>query len=711
MTAWPNDPLFQYQWHLLNLGLFGGVRGVDLNVVPVWRDYTGKGVTIGVYDSGVEYDHPDLAGNYNPGLHIVLPDETIHDPYPTGYDDWRNAHGTEVAGIIAATGNNGEGVIGVAPGATLTGVNILDAGTFMTDAAREAGAMFLAMAQQASFDVVNHSWGPIVPFSTFTNFYFEGLFNFTLPIRYSLEEGRGGLGTIMVVSAGNSRDVGDNVNYSNFGNDPGVITVAAGTNQGDINYYSTPGASILVTAPVDRHLADTRPDLPFPRWTTTTDWMGGNGASPSERSVGFDGGDYTDMMNGTSAAAPMVSGVVALMLEANPGLGYRDVQEILAATARDFRSGKGEFELYSWQTNGATEWNGGGMRFSHDYGYGFVDARAAVRLAETWDRQSTTQNEVYAEYTSPTAMGAVIPDGDANGWSYSFTLDNAMEVEWVELDFHAHHTWYADLVVTLTSPHGTVSTLVNRPGLPTKWVTPDPENPAYTPDGFAGEGDLSYIFSSVAHWGENSAGVWTVTVKDLGPGGTGYVDEFSVLAYGRPHRDGEIFVYTDDYAELLMQDLLRLDIVGTAGIDTLNAAAVSSNSIIDLRPGTISSRIDGKAVLIGTGGGVIENAYGGDGNDIIIGNAADNVLAGGRGADTLTGGAGADRFVLNRFTDTDVVTDFNAAEGDRILVADGLSWTVIDAGRGALIDAGSGNALLLLGVPASGVRDDWFLVA
>jgi subtilisin family serine protease len=82
-------------------------------------------------------------------------------------------------------------------------------------------------------------------------------------------------------------------------------------------------------------------------------------------------------MNGTSFSSPVVSGVAALMLDANPGLGWRDVQEILAATAGRTGSPAG------WSFNGADNWNGGGMHVSHDYGFGLVDAYAAVRVAES----------------------------------------------------------------------------------------------------------------------------------------------------------------------------------------------------------------------------------------------------------------------------------------------------------------------------------------
>ncbi|HVJ70317.1 MAG TPA: S8 family serine peptidase, partial [Sphingomicrobium sp.] len=173
--------------------------------------------------------------------------------------------------------------------------------------------------------------------------------------------------TILVKSAGNNRGSGFDTNYDNFTNHRQVIAVGAVDHNGVVSYYSTPGANLLVVAPSSTYGVG----------LTTTDIAGAGGNNS---------GDYITGFTGTSAAAPQVSGVVALMLEANPDLGWRDVQEILAMSARqvgDPASLTGS-EKYQWSYNGAANWNGGGMHFSNDYGFGLVDALAAVRLAESW---------------------------------------------------------------------------------------------------------------------------------------------------------------------------------------------------------------------------------------------------------------------------------------------------------------------------------------
>lgn len=694
MAALPNDPLFQYQWHLLNTGQFGGRPGVDANVVPVWDDYTGKGVTVGIYDSGVQYTHPDLAANYDASLHTRVAG-TVMDQLSTDFSVPFNAHGTAVAGIVAETANNGIGGAGVAYGATLSGADVLGVPTQTIQDAM--------MAQQDRYDVVNHSWG--FGTATQTNTMLSTNEDFSFALTAAALTGRGGLGTVMVAAAGNDRWVGDNANHTDFQNDRHLISVAAGSNQGDIINYSTPGTPNLVTAAVDRNIILPRTEPQYPDRTVTTDWMGPDGMSPTI-TPGYDDGDYTDRMNGTSAAAPVVSGVTALMLEANPALGYRDVQEILAASARVYTGAPGTYERYDWQVNGAGTWNGGGMHYSPDYGYGFVDARAAVRLAETWERQSTAFNEAKVTGGPLTDPAAVIPDQSAAGLTRSFTVTDDIDVEWVEFGVLADHSWWGDLKITLTSPDGTQSVLMDRPGVSPDWL------PSWStvanPVGIQGQTTLNYIFTSVAHRGEGSAGTWTVNIQDLGGKGTGELHDFGLTAYGKVASEDDLLVFTDEYAELAVADTIRATLIDAAGTDTLNASAVSGNSLIDLRSGALSS-IDGAPLRIATGT-VIEKAHGGDGNDTIIGNDAANVLAGWRGADVLTGGAGADRFVLNAQTDADVVTDFLFAQGDRIQIATGAVWTVADAAGGALVSLGT-NSLLLQGVSAAQVNSGWFVTA
>ena len=114
----PTDGMVSTQWHLKNTGQTGGTAGIDINVSAVWDDYTGAGVSIGIYDDGVDFTHSDLNDNYDASQHLVIGGTTYSAMPTTGY------HGTAVAGLIAAE-NNGTGTVGVAYGASITGVPIL----------------------------------------------------------------------------------------------------------------------------------------------------------------------------------------------------------------------------------------------------------------------------------------------------------------------------------------------------------------------------------------------------------------------------------------------------------------------------------------------------------------------------------------------------------------------------------------------------------
>jgi len=114
------------------------------------------------------------------------------------------------------------------------------------------------------------------------------------------------------------------------------------------------------------------------------------------------------------------------------------------------------------------------------------------------------------------------------------------------------------------------------------------------------------------------------------------------------------------------------------------------------------------------GGQGADVVYGEAGNDMLVGNLGDDTLFGGQGSDIMAGNGGADVFVFGRGSgsDRDAVADFNAAEGDRIALADGVTYTVAsDAAGNAVLMLSSGDTAILVGVSASVVNTDWFVVA
>ena len=491
----PSDPLFGNQWHLDNTGQGGGQAGIDINVTGIWEEFTGQGVMVAVVDDGVEYTHADLDANYDTSRDYDYGGND-DDPAPGLFD----AHGTAVAGLIAAE-RDGVGTVGVAYDATITGFRIFG-GVVTNDEFQDVFERHV----DAGIDVSNNSWG-------YGGYFID---NFDSPafagVGQAIEEavtlGRDGLGTNILFAAANSRQFGQDANYHSYQNARETIAVAAVDNTGEVSYYSTPGAPILIAAPSNGGTLG----------ITTTDRSG---------SLGYASGDYTASFGGTSAATPITSGVVALMLEANPDLGYRDVQEILAYSARQV-----DPVDPGWAWNGADDWNGGGLHVSHDFGFGLVDAHAAVRLAETWDVQSTHANEAVVSVTR--APGKAVVDGGTMFDQAS--VATGLDIDHVEVELNLEHDWIGDLVIRLTSPDGTDSVLVNRPGkgITSYWGT--------------WQDDIDFTLSSTHHWGEVGVGTWTLTVEDHYPADGGTLHDWTRRLFGDAASDDDTYVYTDEFA-------------------------------------------------------------------------------------------------------------------------------------------------------------------
>ena len=231
----PTDPLFSIQWHFPLIG----------NIEAIWADYSGSGVTVGVYDDGVEAGHEDLAPNYDASLHLV---DDLGNPLPPVPLSAFDGHGTAVAGIIGAA-NNGIGGVGVAWGVTLAGVNIDfdETGLYGSINAPDPTEFLDLVRQGAKFDIVSNSWGSTPLYQAYQSL---ATYSFDAVVEQAYGDisasGRGGLGTIVVKSAGNNnRDSnGAGLNASRF-----TITVAATEADGMAAWYSNFGSSILVTAP------------------------------------------------------------------------------------------------------------------------------------------------------------------------------------------------------------------------------------------------------------------------------------------------------------------------------------------------------------------------------------------------------------------------------------------------------------------------------
>ena len=255
-------------------------------------------------------------------------------------------------------------------------------------------------------DIYSNSWGP------FDGDAFSWLYSLTGPgpltvaaFESDFTTGRNGYGNVITWAGGNGHGDSDNSNYDGYANARQTISVGAITNTGTQSWYSEPGANVLVVAHSNSGSTGIH----------TADIPGSGGYNSS--------GDINPSFGGTSSATPLVSGVVALILEVDPTLTARDVMAILANSAR-----KNDPRDSSWSTNGA------GHEISHKYGFGAVDAHAAVTLAN-WTKLQT-ETTFGTTISSPSIS---IPDNGAPVTD-TITVNQDLKIEHVNIVVNITHS-------------------------------------------------------------------------------------------------------------------------------------------------------------------------------------------------------------------------------------------------------------------------------
>ena len=477
------DPLLDAQWHLANTGQSGGIAGEDLRARAAWGITRGEGARVAVIDDAIEIVHPDLVANVVGAAGYNYRPAVLGNPYPLPCAADED-HGTAVAGVILARDNNLIGGAGVAPRAALVGYNPLSTG-FSADIADALGRGL------SDTGVFNNSWG-----SPDDGTLHRVDASFQSAIDRGTASGRGGRGAVYVFPAGNGgcyatrpgsgACIGETAGMDGYLNHPGVMVACTVDHRGRKPRYAETGANLLVCGPGSN-----------------------DGATASITTLAPQGG-FRSQFNGSSAAAPMVSGVAALMLAHNPLLTWRDVRLILAQTAR-----RNDAADPGW-VNGPA-----GLAHHPSYGFGVADAQAALAAARNWPSVggSASLRSCGPYVRTP---GLALPDVSGTGTTTredSLTVGaecQISKIEYVEIDFSASHPYSGDLRIRLISPGGLVSELAAE----------------RVCEGVCGQYD-GWRFGAVRHLNESPGGTWRLQVTDAQAGDVGTWQAWGLRFQGR----------------------------------------------------------------------------------------------------------------------------------------------------------------------------------
>ncbi|XP_057186302.1 proprotein convertase subtilisin/kexin type 6 isoform X2 [Triplophysa rosa] len=448
-----NDPKWSNMWYTHCSDKNNRCRS-EMNILAAWqRGYTGRNVVVTILDDGIERSHPDLAQNYDQ-LASYDVNGNDYDPTPRYDSSNENKHGTRCAGEVAAAANNSHCIVGIAYNARIGGVRMLDGDVTDVVEAKSLGI------RPDYIDIYSASWGPDDDGKTVDGPGPLAKQAFELGIK----KGRKGLGSIFVWASGNGGRQSDHCSCDGYTNSIYTISVSSTTENGNKPWYLEVCASTLATTYSSGEFYD--------RKIVTTDLR--------QR--------CTDGHTGTSVSAPMVAGVIALALEANPLITWRDVQHLLVKTSRP-----AHLKANDWKTNAA------GHKVSHLYGFGLIDAEAMVVEARRWrnvpaQHTCTKSSERRTRYIR--ADQKLNSSMTSTGCS-EHSHHHLMFLEHVQVRVLIVHPRRGDLEINLISPSGTRSQLLAQRLF-------DNSN----------EGFRNWEFMTVHCWGERAEGTWTLEITD-----------------------------------------------------------------------------------------------------------------------------------------------------------------------------------------------------
>ncbi|MEY3331752.1 MAG: hypothetical protein RLZZ176_52 [Cyanobacteriota bacterium] len=443
----PQDSLYPQQWYLNHNGGNQLVAGSHISVEQAWDITRGvRSIVVAVVDDSFDLRHPDFQGNGK----VIAPRDLKENDFLPLPGEKETSHGTACAGLAVAE-ENGSGIVGVAPGCAMMPIRTTG---FLDDKSIE-DAFNWAVEKGAS--VISCSWGA-------SAVYFPLSIRQKAAISRAATNGRKGKGCVIIFAAGNAnRPLNGSVNEQNwpknivqgrtnwlsgFAVHPDVITVSASTSLNKKAAYSNWGDNISVCAPSN----NAPPGMWFQETgyvytqpaivsalvgvgMLTTDQIGG---------AGYDAGNFTNNFGGTSSATPIVAGVAALVLSANPDLTAQQVKRILQDTADKIVDNNPDPQLGvrggTYNSNGHSQW----------FGYGKVNAAKAVRVAQQMGTVTKITNKQIQVKTSQVVS---IPDNNKVGIKSAITIDEAINVGDIQVTVNISHDFLGDLEVYLIAPN------------------------------------------------------------------------------------------------------------------------------------------------------------------------------------------------------------------------------------------------------------------
>ncbi|AUT02825.1 peptidase S8 [Nostoc sp. CENA543] len=452
----PSDTLYSQQWYLNHNGGSDLSLGSHIAVEQAWDVTRGvRSVVVAVVDDSFDLNHPDFQGSGK----VVAPRDLRDNDFLPLPDGKGSSHGTACAGLVVAE-ENGTGIVGVAPGCAFMPIRTTG---FLDD---ESIEQIFNWAIEKGASVISCSWGA-------SAVYFPLSLRQKAAITRAVTQGRNGKGCVVLFAAGNAnRPVSGTVYEQGWPNNvlqgltdwlggfavhPDVITVSASTSMGKKAAYSNWGTNISVCAPSN----NAPPGMSFPgkgflytQPTIKTSIMGrGMLTTDQIGAAGYDVGNFTSNFGGTSSATPVVAGVAALVLSANPNLTAQQVKRILETTADKIVDNEADPQLGlyggTYDTNGHSQW----------FGYGKVNAAKAVQAALQMRADNINPSQqIQGSNSNPVE----IPDGNLQGVKSAIAISEASTIKDIQVTVNLTHTFLGDLEIYLIAPNNQQVLLQNR---------------------------------------------------------------------------------------------------------------------------------------------------------------------------------------------------------------------------------------------------------